>query len=85
MNPRAALVPWGGVLAGMGVLMQYLRGTGSAEDPWDGEQKSWSLWAGPLLFRHLPSATTLPLGLQDNHGPEPFRNVRCPLPGCKGE
>lgn len=22
----------------MGVLMQYLRGTGSAEDPWDGEQ-----------------------------------------------
>ena len=53
--------------------------------PWDGGQRSWSLWAGPLLFCHLPSATTLPLGLQDNHGPEPFRNVCCPLPGCRGE
>ena len=37
VNSWAALVPWGGVLAGVGV-MQYLRGTGSAEDPWDGEQ-----------------------------------------------
>lgn len=35
VNSRAALVPWGGVLAGVGVV-QYLRGTGSAEDPWDG-------------------------------------------------
>ena len=38
MNPRVASVPWGRVLAGVGVLMPYLRGAGSAEDPWDGEQ-----------------------------------------------
>lgn len=60
-------------------------GDPKALQPWDGGQRSWSLWAGPLLFCYLPSATALPLELQDNHGPEPFRNVRCPLPGCRGE
>lgn len=39
MNPWVPSVPWGGVLAGMGVLTQYLRGAGSAEDPWDGQQR----------------------------------------------
>lgn len=59
-------------------------GAPKALHPWDSGQRSWSLWAGPLLFRYRPSATALPLELQDNHGPDPSATFAAHCLGAEG-